>query len=275
MFFETLKSKLDHYVRESAGNYVSAEQALSKELEGLQIYEAPLLGAAAADDPVFDQFRKPEAVGPHHEIPAFWLPGARSVLSFFLPFTMEVKGANVKDAKEPAAEWLHGRIEGQQFLMEVSLYVKAWLEEAGYRAVVPMTEREFWAIEPATERNGTTYAYTSNWSERHIGFACGLGTFCLSKGLITKSGVAGRFGSVVTDLEVPPSPRDYQDLYGYCTRCGRCALRCPVQAISLESGKDHVRCSKFLDYTKKAYAPRYGCGKCQTGVPCQDGIPVK
>ena len=31
----------------------------------------------------------------------------------------------------------------------------------------------------------------------------------------------------------------------------------------------------LLEETKKKYAPRYGCGKCQTKVPCESRIPGK
>ena len=40
--------------------------------------------------------------------------------------------------------------------------------------------------------------YASNWSERHVAYVCGLGTFGC-QGLITSKGLAGRFGSIITD----------------------------------------------------------------------------
>jgi hypothetical protein len=47
---------------------------------------------------------------------------------------------------------------------------------------------------------------TSNWSERHSAYIAGLGTFCLSYSLISEKGCAGRYGTVVTDLDLEPSP---------------------------------------------------------------------
>ena len=41
-----------------------------------------------------------------------------------------------------------------------------------------------------------------------------------------------------------------------------------------ERGKDHAVCSEYLDRVKVRYSPRYGCGKCQTGVPCEHQIPA-
>ena len=60
-----------------------------------------------------------------------------------------------------------------------------------------------------------------------------------------------------------------------CLHCGACVRRCPVGAISQKAGKDHVACAYFVDWTMALYAPRYGCGKCQVGVPCQSRNPRK
>lgn len=151
------------------------------------------------------------------------------------------------------------------------------LEAEGHLAVSPVRSDRFLAREEERER-----IYTSNWSERHVAYVCGLGTFGLSKGLITKKGVAGRFTSIVTSLRLTPDVRPYTGLYEYCSLCGACARNCPARAISLESGKDHVPCSRFVNTTIDRYNPpgtparrnkRYGCGKCQVRVPCEARIP--
>ena len=115
----------------------------------------------------------------------------------------------------------------------------------------------FWKSETPKGIELPDYGFTSNWSERHIAFVCGLGTFGLSRGLITKAGIAGRFASLVTDLEFEPVLREYDGLYDYCTNCGACIRRCPVNAISFEKGKAHEPCASFLDYTCLLYtSPR-------------------
>ena len=87
--------------------------------------------------------------------------------------------------------------------------------------------------------------------------------------------MAGRLGSLIIDLEMEPDVRPYTEVYEYCSKCGACIKRCPVDAISLEEGMKHVPCNKWLVGTKERYAPRYGCGKCQVKVPCENRIPVK
>ncbi len=102
----------------SPTNRIQAEWALDPALAGLRMFDAPLLGVAAAEDPLFSAFRRPEAVGPQFLVPGEWLPGARSVVSLFLPFTPELRRSNW-EGEEPSFAWLHGRIEGQRFLVEL------------------------------------------------------------------------------------------------------------------------------------------------------------
>jgi len=56
--------------------------------------------------------------------------------------------------------------------------------------------------------------------------------------------------------------------------CGVCIPRCPVGSIRAE-GKELATCQAYLDFIRKKFAPRYGCGKCQTGVPCEATIPSR
>ncbi len=129
------------------------------------------------------------------------------------------------------------------------------------------------------------YGKASTWSERHACFAAGLGTFGLSDGLITARGIAHRCGSVVVNVEWPASPRPYSDHRDYCPYprdglCGKCIDRCPAGAIGPQ-GHDKDRCYEYmhltlLDWLKRpGYSGEYlSCGLCQTGVPCESGIPA-
>lgn len=91
-------------------------------------------------------------------------------------------------------------------------------------------------------------------------FVCGAGTFGVSKGLITAQGMAGRFTSLITELELHRDRRDYQDFYEYCIECGACIRKCPAQAISLENSKNHQIYAQYLETIKARYV-HYGCGK--------------
>ena len=82
-----------------------------------------------------------------------------------------------------------------------------------------------------------------------------------------------RLGSLILDWALPPDGRAYAGVYDWCTRCGACAARCPAGAISLKHGKNNLRCGDYVRRTGERFAPRYGCGKCQTGVPCEHRAP--
>ncbi len=201
------------------------------------------------------------------------LPGARSVVSFFLPFTARVREANGESGPEPAPEWLHGRIEGQDFIDRLSRALVERLREEGADAVSPAVDSRFASC---TLRNtafldeaGTPFpvTFTSNWSERHVAFVCGLGTFGLSRGLITSLGVAGRFGSVITTLPLAPDTSFRMSCTGTAP-VRRSAAKCPAAPSHWKRAR-HNSLLKYLDLMKEKHSPRFGCGKCQTGVPCE------
>ncbi len=237
-------------------------------------FDEPLIGFAAADDGLFETFRQPEIVGPNYFTPEQWLPGAGTVVSFFLPFTEQVRSANRSDRMDPAPEWLYGRIEGQAFIGRFAAGIRQLLEEKGIGACVPARDGRFGVRYEMTLRDGASDIHVdSRWSERHAAYACGLGTFGLSRGLITEKGMAGRFTSVIAAERWPADPRPYIGIDDYCVRCGACVRNCPVGAITLKDGKNNILCKVHSDRMKAKYAPRYGCGKCQVGVPCECRAP--
>lgn len=229
-------------------------------LGSLRIFDRPLVGIASAQDSVFTLLKAEDAVGPQHMSPPEWLADAKSVLSYFLPFTKEIREAN-RTLGVAATEWLYGRIEGEQFNQALRAYLVQQFVDEGFQAVSPGLDKRFAVVKRR-----------SNWSERHVAYIAGLGTFSLSRSLITRNGSAGRIGSVIVDLSLEPTLREYQAVEEYCTKCGACILRCPPLAID-KNGKDNAVCSEYLDRVLAHYRPRYGCGKCQTGVPCEYSIP--
>ncbi len=265
----------EEFVINSPGNYVNKEQAISENVEGLKIFDSPIFAFGSAEDVLFEYLIRQNANLEFHMPPKKWLPGSKTVISFFLPFSRELKNSNIRNLRFPSEGWLHGRIEGQALIDKLSLHLKQQLLDAGQESVIPSLDNRFWSKRsPDSDPVFPNAEYTSNWSERHVAYICGLGTFGLSRGLITRKGIAGRFGSIVSALHLQPDQREYTGIYDYCTMCGKCAGQCPVNAISLEKGKDHPLCWSYIEFTKIKFKPRYGCGKCQVGVPCESQIPV-
>lgn len=139
----------------------------------------------AADDPEWEVLKRPEAVGHLFRTPKEWLPQAVSVVSYFAPFSDFVVEGNKRDAVDVGNGWLYARVEGQAFLTEVNHFLEEWLRARGYNALAPYASPEFrYVFEAGTnaEIEDKSLSFTSNWSERHVAYVCGLGTFSLSKG---------------------------------------------------------------------------------------------
>jgi epoxyqueuosine reductase QueG len=242
------------------------------ECDGLRIYDEPLVAFASARDPLYEELRREGIIGPHHLMPQDWVENARTVIVYFLPFTKEVIESNYPEGLS-SKEWYLSRYYGEEVNNAVRDHVVETLQKAGYEAVAPSRSGKFEMLNTS-----------SNWSERHSAYIAGMGTFCLSYSLITEKGCAGRYGTIVTDLELEPNTRTLglrdNCLYDEAGTCGLCIARCPAGAITPEK-KDHMKCQEFLVTKIMAeYVPKYnvvagGCGKCQTKVPCARKIPKK
>ncbi len=276
---EQIVAKINELFTALPGNILTQQDDILAQYVGTVLFDAPLVGFGAAVDALFDEYKKVGVIGPWHMSPDEWLGGAKSVISVFFPISEQVRASNRSMKEDASLQWLYARIEGLRYIVQFTKTLAQWLTENGASVCIPATDQRFSSMRVGQGMTGykeideTTFG--SNWSERHAAYVCGLGTFGLSKGLITKKGIAGRFTSLITDLPLPADERPYTDIYEYCTRCGACAVRCPAGAIDLTHGKDHVRCDTKVEASKKLFAPRYGCGLCQVKVPCETGIPKK
>ena len=250
-------------------NRISAEIAKKPEYAGRKIYENAVLGIAAADDPVIKSLKNNKEANIDLRQPEEWLSGAGTVISVFSSFAGWLVKENT-GGDMPSDSWLHGRIEGQEAIVKMAQMLAKRIEEEGYAVVVPALDPRLKVYMKST---GDSPEYTSNWSERHVAYAAGLGTFGLSGGLITRLGTAGRFISIVTDLPLDPTPGTFELKQEYCKGCGACILACPVYAISANEPKDHSACDAWLEKVKEQENPYFGCGKCQSGMPCENSFP--
>ncbi len=247
--------------------------------------ETPLIGFSRGDDPLFEPYK--EHVEPFYltawEICTITFrdfnvnPEELAVISWILPQTKQTKADNRKESFYPSERWARARIFGEEVNEKLRKHVVAALEGKGYQAVAPALTPQF------SLRISPKYGLASTWSERHAAYASGLGTFGLCDGLITPLGKAMRTASVVARIQVPHTPRPYTDHNEYCLfftkgTCKKCIPRCPVGAIT-EAGKDKAKCFKHLFPVTKDYVTSnfgfegYGCGLCQTGIPCESKIP--
>jgi epoxyqueuosine reductase len=283
---EYIRQRIKDFVAESPENRMA-------QLDGAPFFDAPLVGFADGDDPLFTQFKT--IIGPNHLTPREWIAGQSdaahaslerlSVIGYILPITEETRISNRAETQQPSLRWAHQRTHGEGFNKLVRGYIVDLLRGAGYLAIAPM-DSELWQAFYEAQPGHNAKPPFSNWSERHAQFVAGLGTFSVNDGLITPRGIAHRCGSVITNLPLERRsdrpPRPYSGPYDYCLllangTCGVCIDRCPAGAIS-EAGHDKERCRAYmaneLVHLRKDWGLAVpGCGLCQTAVPCEYGIP--
>lgn len=242
---------------------------------GEPYFDEPLVGFAAADDPLFTAYK--QIIGDFHLTPGEILAGAATVICWVLPVTRATRESNRPESRWPSRSWSLTRNFGENFNMALRRHLVARLEALGHRAVAPQ-------LAPGWRQlDDPRVGVASTWSERHAAYAAGLGTFSLNDGLITARGIAHRLGTVITDLALPATPRTAPEYRHNCLwhregSCGLCIGRCPVGAIS-HAGHDKTLCREYVyGAVPAAVAERYGvtqtgCGLCQTRVPCEAQIP--
>ena len=231
--------------------------------------EAFALGAAIEQAPGAEPPESAPAVKPEE----------LTVVSWALCQTAETKSSNRHQSRFPSERWARARIYGERCNRSLHRAVVKALNGEGYEAVAPgmMTQ---WG-----ERQSRQFGDASTWSQRHVAYVSGLGTFSLSGGLITERGQAHRLGSVVVRAAIPATVRPYVDPFEYCLYyttggCTDCVDRCPAGSIK-PGARDKRACAKHLEpgtaeYVKEKYGfDGYGCGLCQTGVRCESRIPER
>ncbi|MGQ9599327.1 MAG: epoxyqueuosine reductase [Anaerolineae bacterium] len=222
-------------------------------------YRDPLFRFIAADAPQFHDLRR--VIHPDHRLPDDLLPGARSVVSYFLPFASWVVEANAQDKVKVAREWAVAYVETNTLIGRINERLIQSLAKCGVRA----------AAEPATH-NFDPVSLVSRWSHKSVAVIAGLGSFGLHQMVITDAGCAGRFGSLVLDAELPYSVPTFQlrCLFFYDGSCLECVQCCPVQALDTSQPLDKRRCYQHLLSTAAKYeivGIADVCGKCALG-PC-------
>jgi len=228
-------------------------------------YREPLVAFTRADDPRFRDLRA--TVSPIHLTPEDLVSGARTVVSFFLPFAAWVVEANAQEREQVAREWAVAYVETNALIGRISEQLVEALADRGIAA----------GTVPATH-NFDEETLHSGWSHKSVAVIAGLGSFGLHQMVITDAGCAGRFGSVVMDAEIPigeSEPRE-RCLAFHDGSCLECVARCPASALDASEPLDKHRCHEHLHGVARGYED-LGlvdvCGKCAIG-PCSLGSAV-
>jgi epoxyqueuosine reductase QueG len=228
-------------------------------------WKSPLVAYASADDPLFETLK--EVASPTHVLPQDFLTEAQTVITYFIPFRDEIIKSN-KSGRFTSRSWANTYIETNKLIAAVNEHLQKFLISHGYKAV----------FVPATH-NFDEKTLLSDWSHRSAAYIAGLGTFGVNHMLITESGCCGRIGSLITDLQLTPTPRPPAE---YCLHkadgsCGRCAKKCVNHALTIDTLDKHkcyemclINAARLSDLESIADV----CGKCLVGVPCSSAAPT-
>jgi len=275
---EMIETEIKRFVRESPLNRIPDDA-------NQPIFDEPLVRFADGNNPLFQEFKT--IIGPNHLTPIEVLTMAYnkqpeddgklvSVVSWILPIAQKICESNREQTAIPSRYWSYTKWYGEKFNNALRKHIVEMFTIRGYLTTAP-------ALQPYFKTQSNEKGRFSNWSERHIAYVAGHGTFSLSDGFITEKGIAHRCGSIVIDLKLPPSPRTAATPYSNCLyyvnkSCKACITRCPAGAIT-EAGHDKNKCNDYLNYIFNQTQPDYqgdtlNCGLCQTKVPCEFQNPT-
>lgn len=278
---------METYIKDEIKRFVKASRENWFEEIKDTYFEEPLIKFADAEDSLFNEYKK--IIGEYHYTPkeifelAFGEGSFKggTVISVVLPINEKTRKSNRLQKEWASREWALTRTSGDElFINSFVQYLENYLNGRGFRTISPHRSEWF-----KTHRDGS--GISSNWSERHIAYAAGLGTFSINDAFITEKGIAVKLISVVTELKLTPDVRTVKHHTENCLLCskgicGACMSRCPVGAISKE-GHDKLKCFQYVyGAESRKLAETFGadpkagsgCGLCQTGVPCEARNPM-
>jgi len=224
------------------------------------LFRIPLVAFSSADDERYEELKT--LIGDWHKTPKEFLPEARSVISYFVPFTKEVV-MNPKKMKDGSALWSEAYQEINAYFDVINEEVKSYLESKGYQVMtIPSTH----TYDPKDLK--------AAWSHRSAAVVAGLATLGANRLAITEKGSGGRFCSVITSAELEPNPVPIEEkcLYKKNGSCGLCFKACPIGALKPE-GLDKFACqdelNKNQDILRKEtkLVDADTCGKCISVCP--------
>ena len=277
---------MKNLIKETVRRLVTEHEGNWSDMLAERYFDEPLVSFASADDPLFEELQ--QVIGPWHYTPrkaleskygeGNWRGG--TVISWVMPWSKGLRDSNRRCKERPSPEWSRAYYLSSKILQkQVRAALLDKLAGYGHRGVAPADADWFSIVD-------TPAGKSSTWSERHVGYVAGLGTFGLNDAFISEKGMAVVLNSVVTDAILPPDCRvaghhQANCLFHATGKCGACIKRCPVDAIS-RSGHDKNRCmihgygpeSVRIAAELGVEGPA-GCALCQVGVPCEFKNPSR
>jgi len=242
---------------------IKVEQIITNQIIALDrpdLFREPIVAFSAADDKRYGELK--EIIGEWHLNPTELLSEAKSVISYFVPFTKEV-ASEPKKVEGGSPLWSEAYQEINEHFDNINQAVSDYLNGLGYST---KTIKATHTYDPKDMR--------SMWSHRSAAAIAGLGSFGANKLLITEKGSGGRFCTILTSAILEADQNSIENKCHYLKNgsCGLCFKICPVNALSPDSidkfvCQDEVNKNeaKLKETTKLQSADT--CGKCISVCP--------
>lgn len=229
------------------------------------IWKRPLVAFLRSDDEGFKELR--ERTENVHLMPRDILTTAESVVVYFLPFDENISRGNFGGTMA-SEEWAQAYVDTNNLIRDLNEKLSEFLSDFKFESkVLPPTH------------NFDTEKLISWWSHKHIAYLAGMGNFGLHNMLITDSGSAGRFGSIVTSMPISEEKKKSKAgcLWIENGSCGICVKNCTFGALKIDSF-DRQLCYEILLKNAAFYEEKGisdACGKCLAKVPCSHTNPLE
>ena len=243
-------------------------ERIGSELErGLaQVNEAgllrlPFVGVSDARDPCYAWLKG--ELGEWTMAPVEILPSARSVISYFVPYSKQAAASPLsKDA--PFALWAAAYELCDRAITQLDERLIRLLESAGHEAVQPPKKVDFVDGEARPR-----------WSHKSAAVISKVGSFGVNRVIMTEKGSSGRLSSIITSASIPPGgcarPPLCEGVNGLV--CSRCIEACPAGALSRDA-INRSACRAHLAANAESIKARYPdapaanvCGRCIAACP--------
>lgn len=249
---------------------------------GIKVYEEecgrktkfrePLIGYANTSEIIFDMFYDHNLC----KLPRKVYNPARAIIVYFLPFTQDIVESNMGEG-QPSEEWVQAYHDSTWAMMKVNTAISEEIGKFGRLASLCNVPTDW------NERK-----CGPEWNYKMAAYVCGLGDFGPNGCIMTEAGPAGRFGAILTDINLVPDndygfgntdsrahtpemDAEYERIMsacrfdGWCKDGAKCSSEliasCPAAAISAD-GIDRKKCQAYCK-TINEYVPTPDmCGKC-------------